>query len=140
MRIQSSSGCTAPAVSIDAGSLVLGEKCADDTECAAGLTCTGASGDMLCSQCSASVACPGDGGVACTARSVFLPSQCGPGQGLGKPGDPCLTGSDCSSGDCQGATPVALGDEAGTCDLDASLGASNPDNCQWYAARGGQCR
>jgi hypothetical protein len=140
MRVEASSGCTAPAVTIDAGTLVMGEKCADSTECAAGLTCAGASGDLLCSQCSPSQACPGDGGIACTARSVFLPSQCGPGQGLGKTGDPCLTGSDCASDACAGVTPVPLGDEAGVCDLDASLGAGNPDNCQWYGARGGRCQ
>jgi len=140
MRIQSTSGCTAPPASIAAGSLVLGEKCAGDSDCSPGLTCTGAAGDLLCSQCSGSVPCPGDGGVACVASSVFLPSQCGPGLGLGKVGDPCLSGSDCATGDCSGATPVPLADEAGACDLDASLGAGNPTNCQWYAARGGHCQ
>jgi hypothetical protein len=138
LRIQSSSGCTAAPVTIDAGVLQFGEKCSDSTECAAGLTCTGAQGDALCSQCSSSVACAG--GAACTARSVFLPSQCGAGQGLGKTGDPCLTGSDCASAACDGVVTVPLGDEAGTCDLDASLGTSNPSNCEWYGARGGQCQ
>ncbi|MGD0526962.1 MAG: hypothetical protein ABSE49_17590 [Polyangiaceae bacterium] len=138
MRIQSTTGCTAPAAAIDAGTLAFGEKCADSSECATGLTCTGVSGDMLCSQCGPSAPCAG--GVSCTTRSVFLPSQCGPGQGLGKTGDPCLDGSDCASGDCEGATPVALADEAGTCDLDAALGDADPTNCQWYGDRGGQCR
>ena len=147
MRIQSSSGCTAPPVGIDAGTLVLGEKCADSTECAPGLTCTelGVDGgtDLLCSQCSSTVPCAGDGGVACVARSVFLPAQCGPGQGLGKTGDPCLTGSDCASGSCPEATPVSLGVEGGTCDLDAAVGdadPTSPDNCEWFAARGGRCQ
>jgi hypothetical protein len=139
MRIQSSTGCTAAAVTIDAGTLQFGEKCADSTECAPGLTCTGDPTDLLCSQCSASTPCAN--GASCTTRSVFLPSQCGPGQGLGKTGDPCLNGSDCASGACDGATPVALADEAGTCDLDASLGTdADPTNCQWYGDRGGQCR
>jgi len=139
MRIQSSTGCTAAPVSIDAGTLLFGEKCADSTECASGLTCTGVGSDLLCSQCSASVPCAD--GVSCTARGVFLPSQCGPGQGLGKMGDPCLNGSDCASGACDGATPVALADEAGSCDLDAALGAdADATNCQWYGDRGGQCR
>ncbi|MGH7293847.1 MAG: hypothetical protein ACRELB_02885, partial [Polyangiaceae bacterium] len=144
MRIQSTSDCSAPPAAIGAGSLVLGEKCGDSSECAAGLTCAavydGDTTDLLCSQCSSSQACPGDAGVACTTRSVFLPLQCGPGQGLGQPGDPCLAGSDCASGACDGATPVALGDEAGACDLDGALGDADPSNCQWYAARGGQCR
>jgi hypothetical protein len=139
MRIQSTTGCTAPPVTIDAGTLQFGEKCADSTECAPGLTCTGVGTDTLCSQCSTSAPCAS--GVACTARGVFLPSQCGPGQGLGKTGDPCLDGSDCASGACEGATPVALADEAGTCDLDAALGTdADPTNCQWYGDRGGQCR
>jgi hypothetical protein len=140
MRIQSSTGCSASPVSIDAGTLQFGEKCADSTECAAGLTCTGDPTDQLCSQCSASAPCVN--GAACTARGVFFPSQCGPGQGLGKPGDPCLNGSDCASGACDGAIPVALADEAGACDLDAALGADagDPTNCQWYGDRGGQCR
>ncbi len=146
MRIQSSTGCTAPAVDIDAGTLVLGEKCADSTECAPGLTCTelGVDGgtDMLCSQCSSTVPCAGQGdsGVACVARSVFLPAQCGPGLGLGRTGDPCLTGSDCASGSCDGATPVSLGVDGDTCELDAALGDADPANCQWYAARGGTCQ
>jgi hypothetical protein len=140
MRIQGASDCTAPAVTIDAGTLVLGEKCADSSECAAGLTCTGVNNDLLCSQCSATQPCAGDGGVTCTARSVFLPSQCGPGQGLGKAGDPCLTGSDCASGDCNGGIPVSLFPDAGDCELDGSFGDADPSNCQWYAARGGLCQ
>jgi len=139
MRIQSSTGCTAAPVTIDAGTLAFGEKCADNTECAPGLACTGAATDLLCSQCSASTPCTN--GASCTTRSVFLPSQCGPGQGLGKTGDPCLNGSDCASGACDGATPVPLADEAGACDFDAALGTdADATNCQWYGDRGGQCR
>jgi hypothetical protein len=138
MRIQSSTGCTAAAAAVAPGSLVLGEKCGGDGDCRAGLTCTGAASDLLCSQCSSTVACAD--GAACSARSVFLPSQCGPGDGLGAAGDPCLAASDCASGACDGATPVALADDAGACDLDAAMGSADPANCQWYAARGGQCR
>ena len=139
MRIQSSTGCSAAPVTIDAGTLLFGEKCADSTECASGLTCTGVGTDLLCSQCSASVSCAN--AVACTARGVFLPSQCGPGQGLGRTGDPCLNGTDCASGASDGATPIPLADEAGTCDLDAALGTdADATNCQWYGDRGGQCR
>jgi len=137
MRIQSSSGCTAPPKPITG--LEFGEKCEADAgdTCAAGLTCFGVSSDQLCSQCSDTVPCTN--GAACSTRSVFFPSQCGPGQGLGVGGDPCLVGTDCMSGTCNGAVPVALADEAGTCDLDAALGDADPSNCQWYGARGGTC-
>jgi hypothetical protein len=137
MRIQSSSGCTAQPPSITG--LAFGEKCEADAgdTCATGLTCFGVSGDQLCSQCSDAVSCAN--GAVCSTRSVFFPSQCGPGQGLGASGDPCLVGTDCMSGTCKGAMPVALGEEAGPCDLDAALGDADPSNCQWYAARGGTC-
>jgi hypothetical protein len=142
MRIQSTTGCTAPAPVIDAGSLKLGEKCATSADCAGGLTCVTSmpgSDDTLCGQCSPSQACAG--GAACSARSVFLPTQCAPGAGRGKPGDPCLAGSDCASGACDGAVavPLAPGD-AGSCDLAQPIGDANPSNCPWYGARGGACR
>jgi hypothetical protein len=140
MRIQWSSGCTAAPSAPDAGTLELGEKCSDTSDCTSGLTCAGTGTDLLCAQCSDTQPCPGDGGVSCSTRSVFFPNQCGPGQGLGASGDPCLVGTDCASGTCAGATPIPLGDEAGACDLDAGLGASNPSNCQWYGARGGRCQ
>jgi hypothetical protein len=139
MRVQSTTGCTAPASGIDAGTLKLGERCQDSNDCAAGLVCAGVDNYLLCSQCSGSAPCP-DGGVACAALSVFMPAQCGPGEGLGAPGDPCLTGSDCASGECDGATPVALVEDAGSCQLDAPLGDADPTNCQLYGARGGTCR
>ncbi len=138
MRIQATSDCTAPPVGIDAGSLALGERCAAASDCAPGLVCTGDSGDLLCSQCSAGQPCAT--GVACATRSVFFPAQCGPGLGLGASGEPCLAGSDCASGECDRAMPVPLAVEAGMCDLDASLGATDPENCKEYGARGGACR
>jgi hypothetical protein len=138
MRIQSTTGCSPGAVEIEAGTLDLGEKCSTAADCHGGLTCTGASSDAVCSQCSSSQPCPN--GEKCVARSVFLPAQCAPGEGLGAMGAACLTGSDCASGACDGAVPVALGDEAGTCDLDAALGIDGGDNCQWYGARGGSCQ
>jgi hypothetical protein len=137
LRIQETTGCTASPAAIDAGSLTLGEKCASSADCAPGLTCTGAASDMLCAQCSSSDPCAN--GATCSTRSVFLPSQCGPGEGLGGSGEPCLAGSDCASAVCKGATPVSLIDDGGACDFDAALGASNPANCQWYGARGGTC-
>jgi hypothetical protein len=138
MRIQSTGGCTAPAPPV--AGLGLGESCQPDAgdTCASGLTCFGVGTDTLCAQCSDTVACAGD--AACSTRSVFFPSQCGPGQGLGASGDPCLVGTDCASGACDGATPVPLVEEGGACDLDAALGDADPSNCQWYAARGGTCR
>jgi hypothetical protein len=139
MRIQSTTGCTAPAPAIAPGSLVMGEKCAESSECAAGLTCAGEGGDTLCAQCSASQACAG--GATCEARSVFLPKQCAPGGGKGNPGDPCLANSDCASAACDGAKPVPLTQgDAGACDFNQPLGASNPFNCEWHAARAGACR
>jgi hypothetical protein len=138
MRIQSTSGCTAAPRKIKDHSLQLGEKCATSAECRSDLTCTGVSGDLLCSQCSSSEPCAG--GAVCKARSVFLPSQCGPGEKLGKEGEPCLTDTDCASEICEGAMPIALTLEAGTCDLDGSLGDADPSNCKWYGARGGKCQ
>jgi hypothetical protein len=137
MRIQSTGGCTARPPPI-APNLEFGEKCETSATCADHLTCTGAPTDLLCSQCSSTVPCPD--GEACKTRSVFFPSQCAPGEGLGKAGTPCVNGSDCSSGVCEGSTPVPLADAGDTCDLDAALGSSNPDNCKWFGVRGGECR
>jgi hypothetical protein len=136
MRVQSTTGCTAPAVATR--SLGFGEKCSTSADCAEGLMCTGTTGDLLCSQCSDSSQCAA--GVSCSTRSVFFPSQCGPGEKLGASGALCITDSDCASGACDGATPIALGADAGTCDLDGELGSSDPANCQWFGVRGGQCR
>jgi hypothetical protein len=59
---------------------------------------------------------------------------------MGRVGDPCLNGTDCASGECDGTQAIPFGDDAGTCDFDAALGDANPDNCKWYTARGGTCR
>jgi hypothetical protein len=139
MRIQSTTGCTAPAPAIAQGSLALGERCADTSECTAGLVCAGDTSYALCAQCSPSDPCAG--GVSCAARSVFLPLQCAPGEGRGTTGTPCLAGSDCASGACSGPTALPLGaGDAGTCDFDAAVGPAEPANCAWYGARGGTCR
>jgi hypothetical protein len=138
IRIQASSGCTAPALTIAAGTLALGERCTSASDCKKGLTCATDTGEPLCAQCSTEAPCAG--GAACLQRSVFLPLQCAPGQGLGVAGDPCLAGSDCASGECRGATAVPLAPEAGTCDLEGSIGVSDPANCNEYGARGGACR
>jgi hypothetical protein len=139
MRIQETTGCTATAPTLQ--NLGLGETCSSTSECAAGLVCPGQSdaGISVCSQCDDAAPC--GGGVACARWSVFLPGQCGPGKGLGSAGAPCVAGSDCASGKCDGARAVSLrSDDAGTCNLDA-LGDStaSPDNCSWFTALGGTC-
>jgi len=139
MAIQSRSGCTAAAPKI--GNLRLGEACSSTAECAPWLVCPAwvDGGAQFCGQCTDQIPCAG--GAACQQRSVFLPLQCGPGQGLGPSGGPCLANSDCASGACDGATPVELlsGDAATPCDLD-TIGPSDPMNCSWASALGGTCR
>ena len=137
MRIQSTTGCTASAPAID--DLVLGEACGSGATCAAGLVCPGASdaGVAVCSQCDDDTPCAG--GAACQRRSVFLPAQCAPGQGMGASGAPCLAASDCASGVCQGAVPVSLLADGGPCDLGA-ISDADPHDCSWYEARGGACQ
>src|ERR1019366_146131 len=88
MRIESTTGCvplhaTTP-VPLNAG-------CFYATDCAPGLFCDPSE---VCLQCSDKVACPGS--TACQARSPFLPRQCGPGQGLGQSGAPCIFDDDCA--------------------------------------------
>jgi hypothetical protein len=134
IRVQSTSGCSAPVSNMEQP-FVLGDACGADAECAPGLVCAPTG---LCSQCSATSPC--EGGVACQQRSRSLPFQCGPGQGLGATSAPCLADGDCASGACDGATttPLAPGD-AGACDLDAS----SPDdaaNCAGFSALGGRCK
>jgi hypothetical protein len=139
MRIQSTSGCTAPVAPTE-HPFLFGDSCATTTECATGLVCAplGDAGADYCSQCSAEVPCPG--GVACQQRSVFFPAQCAPGQGLGVTGAPCVANSDCQSGACENATaePLLSGD-AGTCDLN-TIGPNDPSNCSWFTVLGGTCQ
>jgi hypothetical protein len=139
MAIQSTSGCTAPAHKLTG--LRLGEPCSSTTECAPGLVCPEEvdGGAQFCGECTEQMPCAGS--ASCQQRSVFLPLQCGPGQGLGASGAPCLAKGDCASGACDGATPVELlsGDAATPCDLNEA-GPGDPSNCMWASALGGTCR
>ena len=81
MQIQSTTGCTAPAAVVPPAT-ARGCLC-DERRLPEGLVCT--SGN-LCAQCDDGNPC--GSGVSCASR-VFLAEQCGPGQGLGRPGDPC---------------------------------------------------
>jgi hypothetical protein len=139
MAIQSRSGCTAPPPKID--NLRFGETCSSTAECETGFVCPEwvDGGTQFCGQCTDQIPC--EGGVTCKTRSVFLPLQCGPGQGLGQSGAPCLANSDCASGACDGAMPVelVLGDAATPCDLN-TISPSDPSNCSWATALGGACR
>ncbi len=137
MAITSTTGCTAPPVSLPP--LRMGEGCSSTTQCAEGLVCPEPvdGGFRLCGQCSPESPC-GDGGVACAQRGLLLPSQCGPGERLGASGAPCLADDDCASEACDGATLTALfGDGGpGACDLDAV----DAPACALETALGGTCR
>jgi hypothetical protein len=138
MRIQSTTGCTAPPPALNP-LFSLGGSCAATSECKQGLVCAleGDAGTGYCSQCSAESPCTA--GVACAQRSVFLPFQCGPGDGLGASTAPCIADSDCQSGVCLNATPTPLLADAGTCDLN-TIAPSDPANCSWFSAIGGTCQ
>jgi hypothetical protein len=142
MRIESTTGCvplhaTTP-VPLNAG-------CFYATDCAPGLFCDPS---QVCLQCSDKVACPGS--TACQARSPFLPRQCGPGQGLGQSGAPCIFDDDCAGGACDGASLVSLVDAGAAADADplarcqapsqicAELDAGEPCGC--LVSHGGTCR
>ena len=99
MRVVSATDCKAPAAHAP---FRLAESCVTTADCAAGLVCTA---DGLCAQCGDTAACPD--GVACETRA-FRAQQCGPGQGLGKPGDPCTTPADCASGACDGSSVTSI--------------------------------
>jgi hypothetical protein len=88
-------------------------------------------------------------GVACETRA-FRAAQCGPGQALGKSGDPCMLAEDCQSGACDGSSVTSIAavfgqTDAGCqtnplqCDLDASLDSA-ASVCACYLTHGGTCR
>jgi hypothetical protein len=92
---------------VASGSRGLGERCAGDGECRAGVCCAG-----VCSDC-----CPGDGrscpdGAACQAVAVAglvtPPAQCDPAGGTRASGAGCLRGEDCASGRCAGENPLRV--------------------------------
>jgi hypothetical protein len=141
MRIESTTGCTEPHAAVP---VPLGSSCYYTSDCTAGLFC---GNDGVCAQCSDAVACPAS--VACQARSVLLPPQCGPGRGLGGSGAPCIFDDDCASDACDGASlRTPLLDAASDADfmvrcqappsICAELDASEPCGC--LVNHGGTCR
>jgi hypothetical protein len=144
MRVQSTTGCTATPVTLSG--LALGEPCSGDLQCASQVCDVQGAG--VCSQCTPSSDAsphPCAPGVRCVQREIdlaaALPLQCGPHQGLGLPGAPCIGGDDCKSGSCMGASTIPPGGpdagDAGACDLDA--GDAGPYNCFEYSVHGGTC-
>ncbi len=110
MRIQSTTGCTAPAVTLT--NVALGDACQSDSECSSGV-CDTEWGTGICAQCSGAHPCAG--GASCTMGAFWF-NQCDPGERTGAPRAPCVMGSDCKSGQCDGAEVVG---DAGV-DLDAA--------------------
>jgi hypothetical protein len=130
MRIQSTTGCTAPPPPEEP--LLLGARCANGSVCASGV-CAGIG---VCSECSTDRPC--SNGASCSSDD-FGVMQCAPGQHRGAAGAPCIAGADCAKGTCAGARGVPPAGEldAGACDLDAT---TSPDNCFKFGARGGICQ
>ncbi|HEY8041545.1 MAG TPA: GEVED domain-containing protein [Polyangiaceae bacterium] len=132
MRIQSSTGCTAAPPTI--ADLAIGERCANDADCASRV-CQTVFLSKVCAQCSASQPCADN---ATCQTGTFGFGQCSPGQHLGAKDDPCITGDDCASGSCKGATiiPGDLTAEGGACDPTQPASTSN---CYGDTVRGGTC-
>jgi hypothetical protein len=120
MRIQSTTGCTAPPPVLT--NLPLGDGCGADSECASNV-CGG--GDYffstvnpVCSLCSASQGCSGPGQTCQLGRYGFM--QCSPGGHLGVSNANCTTNSDCESNHCDGVVLEGTvgegdaGDDGGT--------------------------
>jgi hypothetical protein len=142
MRVRSTTGCSAPATSLTG--LRLGEPCSDDASCEKGLLCATT---HVCAQCDDQTPCSND---ASCGGQVAHALVCGPGQHLGRRGDPCALGADCASGVCNGASVSSLAELFGVtdagcptvapaCDFDASLdGAAAACACVFN--HGGTCR
>ena len=141
MRVLSTTGCKAPSTHAP---FRLAESCAATADCATGLFCTA---QGFCAQCGDQVPCAG--GVACETR-LLRAQQCGPGQRLGRTGDPCAVPEDCASLACDGSSVTsvaALFDQtdagcqttAPQCDLDAALDSA-ASVCACYLNHGGTCR
>jgi len=138
MRIQTSDKCAGDGPKLH--DLPLGATCAADDEC--GSHSCEAAPTSVCSECGPTLACAG--GAACTRHRsdmLGLPLQCGAGRGLGAAGAPCLDGTDCASGTCDGARVRAKfrGDaqDFAACDLGA---AQLPPDCAEVVADAGRCR
>jgi hypothetical protein len=101
MRVQSTTGCTAPPVTL--GHLLLGEGCTEGSECVSG-TCSTLNdwGVGVCALCSSGEMCTS--GVC--EDGLYQFSQCNPGNRTRSNGSPCVTDSDCESGRCEGASVI----------------------------------
>jgi hypothetical protein len=143
MQVLSTTGC-APAPPIPVPPVPFGAKCSKDADCLAGLVCSGGA----CSQCSDDTQCPD--GAACEVK-VLEARLCGPGQSLGKTGDPCALPDDCASGECTGADVESLAALFGTtdsgcptagpqCSLDVALDGGGATACSCFLNHGGTCR
>ena len=142
MRVLSTTGCTAPPVTLT--SLRLGEPCSGTASCVKGLHCSTAN---VCVQCGDQVPCSNDASCGSQVPQALV---CGPGQHLGRPGDPCALAADCASDVCDGASISSLAGLFGVtdagcptsgprCDLDASLDGSGAA-CACILNHGGTCR
>jgi hypothetical protein len=142
MQVLSTTGCTAPAPVLPPQPLA--GACATPSDCQKGLVCTSG---KLCAQCDDATPCVD--GVSCAMR-VFQAAQCGPGQGLGKPGDPCALADDCASQACDGTSATSIAAVFGSldagcptaapqCDVDAALDSSAAV-CACFLNHGGTCR
>ena len=138
MRVESTTGCTAPPM---LQPLAFGDPCGGTgypTPCVPALVCAipPDSGTGLCSQCNVFTRCPN--GAGCQSRGPGMPAQCGPGQSLGAQGDPCLADDDCASGACSGASVSdCSGDGGAWCAPDAAPEVDAGCGCK--TVHGGTC-
>jgi len=155
MRIQSSTGCTAPPPALD--DLKLGDGCGGTATCASPLVCSGDDvwSSATCGECSDDQPCAN--GATCARRAANLPLQCAPGEGKATSGTPCLANDDCTSHVCTGVSAEASGDggvvqldggimldggveiTGGSCSLDAGPDASARCYAPVSNAVGGTC-
>ncbi len=142
MQVVSTTGCT-PAPPLVLPPAPLGGTCQSDSDCVAGLVCAG----RLCAQCIDDSQC--SAGVSCESP-VYQAQLCGPGQGLGKAGDPCALPDDCASKTCDGAKVTSLAAAYGStdagcpptgamCELGISID-SGAVVCACFLSHGGTCR
>jgi hypothetical protein len=142
MQVVSTTGCT-PAPPLALPPAPLGGVCQTNSDCVGGLVCV----SRQCAQCSDDSQCPA--GVSCES-SVYQAQLCGPGQGLGKTGDPCALPDDCASQQCDGAKVTSLAAAFGTTDAGCpTTGAmcelgipidSGAVVCACFLSHGGTCR
>ena len=127
---------------VDPASKVLGEACVQDEECATSVCCGG-----QCSECCSNAAC--DGTAICMRPTAtdgdadpgILPLMCHPNLYLRAGGEPCLSGADCTSGECLATEPLMLCDPGGqpcASHSDCPLGDGEA-SCATLGAREGVC-